>query len=454
MNVFRRTVVRAQLHEHSGALFTFLARAWASGAGLVLVLLVTTHLSAAEQGYFFLFQTMLQFQFLVELGFAVVLTQFVSHEWAHLALRGGVVEGDPAARARLAGLMRLARRWYWSAGAGFFVLSAPVGVLFFSVGSEGDVAWQAPWLALCGAQAVALLYTPLPALLEGTGDVARSQRTLLIANIVAGVGAWLALLGGLGLWAPPVQVGLRALVALALLLPATRPLRHVHASTEDTAQAGGWRPAFFRQQARIAASWSAGLLMFQSLTPIAFAVQGAVVAGQVGVLVQAFSAVNQLGSAWLTAAQPRMGHLGSLGRFAELRALIQVTLLRCVGTAALLAGGVFGGLTLLHWLRPEQAERFGTLPMAAAFLGTGVVLQVSNVWTAAVRFQREEPFVIVAWVSALAVVVSNFALGYAAGGTGIAIGFLFVIGVVLVPCVGVITRARLRALTRREYLAS
>ncbi|MDP2326916.1 MAG: hypothetical protein Q8M79_02395, partial [Dehalococcoidia bacterium] len=143
--------VRHHAREHSGALFAFLARGWASGAGLVLVLLATTRLSPAEQGYFFTFQTLLFFQFFLELGFAVVLTQFVAHEWAHLHLDGGRVEGDPMARARLAGMVRLARRWYAGASAGFLILGAPAGALFFARRGEGGVEWLAPWLALCVA---------------------------------------------------------------------------------------------------------------------------------------------------------------------------------------------------------------------------------------------------------------------------------------------------------------
>ncbi|MCA9847263.1 MAG: hypothetical protein KC472_04780 [Dehalococcoidia bacterium] len=436
-----RAQIARQLSEHSGALFAFLARGWASFAGLVLVLLATTRLDAAEQGYFFTFQTLLQFQFLLELGFAVVLTQYVSHEWAHLHVEGGHVEGDPAARARLAGLIRLARRWYLGVSVGFLVIAAPAGAGFFAWRGEAGVDWLLPWLALCGAQAIAIHYTPLPSMLEGTGDVARSQRSLLTANIVAALGTWAALLGGAGLWAAPVQVGLRALVALALLLPATRVLRHIPVAAEEIrAHEPEWRDAFRRQQIRIAASWAAGLLMFQSFTPIAFAVRGAVVAGQVGVLVQAFHAVNQLASAWLTAAQPQMGRLGSLGRIEELRHLVRVTLSRSLGTALLLASASFAALGLLEWLRPEYAERFGSLWMAAGFLTAAVVLQVTNVWTAVVRFQRQEPFVMVMWVSSALVAASNLILGSLWGGTGIALGFLVVFAVVVAPWVGYVKR--------------
>lgn len=449
MNAWRRSPSVGSFRPHSGVFFTFLARGWASVAGLGLVVLATTRLTAGEQGYFFTFQTLLQFQFFFELGFAVVLTQFVSHEWAHLRFQDGVVVGDESARLRLAGLTRLARRWYVGVAVGFVTLGGPLGAAFFAWRGEAGVDWVGPWFVLSMAQGLAIFYTPLPSLLEGIGDVARSQRTLLTANVVASLGAWGALLAGLGLWAMPLQVGLRAGIALALLLPATRALRGIEVdASEVRAYEKEWRPAFLKQQMRIAASWSAGLLMFQSFTPIAFAVRGPVVAGQVGVLVQAYHAVNQLASAWLTAAQPRMGHLGSLGRFEELRVLVRATIWQCMVAATVLALGVFAGLVLLTWLSPEYSARFGSLWMAAAFLTAAAILQLSNVWTAAVRFQREEPFVGVAWVSAAAIMVSNLVIGYAAGGTGMAIGFLLVVGLLLSPSIVWIADRRLQVLSR------
>jgi hypothetical protein len=164
--------------------------------------------------------------------------------------------------------------------------------------------------------------------------------------------------------------------------------------------------------------------MFHSFTPIAFALQGAVVAGQVGVMMQAFHGMNQLASAWLTAAQPRMGHLGSLRRLEELRGLMRTTLVRCTATATMLAAGIFGAIVLLHWWRPEQAERFGGPGMAAAFLAAAVLLQVSNVWTAAIRFQKLEPFVALAWIGAMLITGLCVLLGLMLGGIGFGLALL------------------------------
>ena len=424
------------LGKETAALYAFAAQAWAAASGLVLLLLATSQLTPSQQGYFFTFSSLLLVQSLIDVGFAVVLTQFVSHEWAHLRLEGGRVVGDDRAAPRLASLLRLGLRWYGVVAVALLVGLGVGGHLFFTLSPYADAAvdWTAPWWTLCGATALAALAVPLSASLEGTGQVAANQRSLLLANVMAGLAAWLALLLGAHLWSVVVLVGVRALLAHAQLIPAAWPLLRLTRELPEGPSVG-WRTEFWPQQWRIAASWAAGLLMFQSFVPIAFQVQGPVLAGQVGVLTQAFRAVNQLGSAWLTAAQPEMGHLAALGRADDLRTLVRTTVQRCVATAAVIALSAFAFIAVLEVARPRYAERFGDLLSVATFVGIAVALQLSNVETAAIRFQKSEPFVMVSWIAAVALVVSNVLLGYAFGTRGIGLGFMAVTLCLLIPWV-------------------
>ena len=105
-----RGVLRSHLAAHGGALYAFLARLWATLMWLGLIALVVARLSPEVQGYFFTFSSLLLLQVFLEVGFPVVLLQFVSHEWAFLRFGPrGQIEGSPAAAARLASLVRLCR---------------------------------------------------------------------------------------------------------------------------------------------------------------------------------------------------------------------------------------------------------------------------------------------------------------------------------------------------------
>ncbi len=430
-----RELVHSQLAAHGGAFYAFLARLWASVLWLGLIALVVARLSPEVQGYFFTFSSLLLLQVFLEVGFGVVLLQFVSHEWAFLRFGpGGQIEGSPAAAARLASLVRLGVRWYVAVALALFILLGTGGHLFFASSSASGVAWVKPWWLLVTAQACSVLLVPQSTFLEGSGQVALNQRNLLVANVCAGLAAGTALLLGGGLYAIVLLVGVRAAVAHALILPAAFPFLRLWRlpGTEDRID---WARQFWPLQWRIGLSWMTGFLMFQSFTPAAFWVQGPGAAGQVGIMVQAFHAVNQLGSCWLTAVQPRMGHLAARTNLVALRALVRETLRRSFATALLLAAAAFFLIAGLQHFVPRYGVRFGDLLAAGVFLAVAVSLQLSNVETAAVRFRKREPFVLASVASAVTVVASNLLLGYAFGARGMALGFAAVIVLMMLPWV-------------------
>src|SRR4051812_30034641 len=101
------------------------ARLWGSCAGLITTILVGTFFSAAMQGYYYTFSSVLAFQVFAELGLSGVLIYYASHEWGQLALdRQGRLTGDGDARSRLVSLGRFAFKWYAITAAVFTVAVA------------------------------------------------------------------------------------------------------------------------------------------------------------------------------------------------------------------------------------------------------------------------------------------------------------------------------------------
>lgn len=420
------------------SLWSLLGRVWSVVAGLLILALATTVLSPATQGYFFTFMGLMTAQTVLEVGFAAVLAQFSSHEWSALrAGEDGRVTGPTEARARLGSLIRLAQRWYLFVGVAVAVVLGLGGSLLLASQGDTGVAWVTPWWLLIGAQALVVQTLPLSGLLEGCDRVTSSQRSLLTANVLATSASALALALGAGLYALALAAGVRAVVALSLQLWHARDilaLRHCR----DPDHSIGWRGEFLPQQWRIGLSWMAGFAMFQSFTPIAFAVGGPVVAGTVGVAAQAFLITQGLGLAWVTASQPRFGTLAARGDVEGLRAIARQTLLRSGVTAALVAALGWGTAAAITVVAPDYGERFGGLLPLGIFLLCAVLLQISNVETSAVRFRKREPFVASSVAGAVLVVLSSAWLGSRYGATGIALGFLAVLALMLLPWVHVL----------------
>src|SRR5664280_183412 len=128
--------------------FTVLARGWSVLAGIVTVLLIARFLTAAEQGYYYTFSSLVALQVVFELGFSFVILQLAAHERAELSfLPDGRVEGDAVAHSRLASVLQKAVRWYSVVGLLMTVALLPTGLYFF--GAQQDlhavVGWRVPW---------------------------------------------------------------------------------------------------------------------------------------------------------------------------------------------------------------------------------------------------------------------------------------------------------------------
>lgn len=422
-----------------GTVYTFINKAWSILSALVFIVLVIHTLTPELQGYYFTFLSLLILIHLADGGFGTVLTQFCSHEWAHLRFdENGAVTGSADAKSRLASLIKVGFRWYRGAVFVFFLVLGVGGHIFFATqpGSE-FVDWQLPWWLLAGSAALCLLLVPVFSLLDASQQVALNQRNQLAANVVGSIAGWATLWFDGGLYAVPMVFAGRAILGHALNTVAARSLLRLR-STEFNGPQVDWRHEFWPQQWRIFASWTAGFFLFQSFALIAFKFSGPVAAGQIGIMVQAFHAVNQLASARLAVDQPRMGAMAAIGDMAGLRALVRRAITRNIMTAAPLALASVGAVIAVQRFDPEIGQRFGNLPAFILFVGVAVLYQVANVETAAIRFQKKEPFVTSSYVSAALVLLGNVTVTIHADASWMAAVFAAVSLFLLLPWVHII----------------
>src|SRR5215467_1686384 len=188
--------------------FTVLARIWASGAGLVTVVLIARFLSPAEQGYYYTFGSLVALQIVFELGFSFVILQLASHERARLSIsRDYDITGGSIAHARLASVLQKSVRWY-SIGAVLVAATLiPSGFYFFSTHQHAEtVAWHLPWYCEAAMAALNFQLDPMLSFLEGCGYVSQVARLRFMQSIAGSLLAWVTLASGHGLFAPSMML--------------------------------------------------------------------------------------------------------------------------------------------------------------------------------------------------------------------------------------------------------
>ena len=388
--------------------YSLVNRLWGAVSGLVMIVLVGIFTSGSIQGFYYTFNSLIYMQVFVEMGLGIAIVQLIGHEMAHLSHGPcGIIIGDEGAKQRLNSLVRFAGIWF-SIGSGLIlVLMCATGLLFFVYfGKDQLDPGQLPrvlvaWVLVASGVSANLVVNAALFVVEGSGNVASAAQVRLKQGIVGTSAAALILACGGGLFAVSVQMILVPLVGAVLLIRRHRKMLVDLWFFRSAHDGLNWRVDVWPFQSRIAISWLSGFFALQLFSPLTFALVGATEAGQVGMSIQIFSALNGLFIVLITARTPTFIKMIALGQRNELhrqfrRAFVQsMTML----LAAMLALPIV--LYLGTLLLPQLPERLVPWPYLLALALTCLGNHILFAQAAFLRAHRREPFVLLSSASGI-----------------------------------------------------
>jgi O-antigen/teichoic acid export membrane protein len=427
----RRVLNRLEVNR---AVFYALAlRGWQLVGGAVSMLLISLFFTEAVQGYYYTFTSLVAVQSFFELGLATVIVTVASHEWARLRLNDkGEPEGDPHSLSRLAGLARFVTAWYGLVCLLFVAAVGAAGIVYFTHYGSQTIAWTAPWVSLVVLSGVVLWMTPLVAILEGCEQVGVVNRFRLIQAVAANVAVWVALVGGVGLWALVAAAAARLVCDAVLLGVRYRPFFRGLLQT-GAGSSLDWRREVWPMQWRLAISSVVGYFAFAFFTPVIFSYQGDAAAGRFGMTWTLVTVLHSAAIAWVHARAPLFGVLISRGDYAELERVYQ-RLFR-VSLLLLIAACVFFWMLIaaLDQFDVWLADRLLPPLPTALFLAAIVLHHIPCCQNFYLRAHRREIMVWQNVVSSLSIGLLVWLLGSRYGATGVAAAYLAVRAIITVP---------------------
>lgn len=405
--------------------FAVLGRAWSALAGLVTLVLMTRCLSPEQQGYYVTFGSVLATAVFFELGLALVLMQFASHERAGLDwTAAGTLDGDPAAKRRLASLLQMSAKWYAIIGAVFVGFLLPLGLGFFGRHGSAAMNWQAPWVWIICVSGASLALMSVVAVLEGCGLIAEIVRLQMWQNIAGSLLLWFALLHHWGLYAVPVTNTVSLVSTLLWLGLSQRRLVLDLFRTPVQGASVSWRNEIWPLQWKVALSCVSGYFVFQLFNPILFATHGAAAAGQMGLSITVLMTVGAVAMSWVATKAATFGALIVRREFAALDRLFFPCLWQSWGLVSVLAALVWAGDFALHQAGLPLSRRFlSPLP-----LGLLALVTVFNHGIGAeaiyLRAHKREPYMVLSLISASLVGLFALLLGKPFGATGMMLAYV------------------------------
>ena len=403
-------------------------RVWAVVAGPISALLIATRFTPTVQGFYYTFGSILALQTFAELGIGVAVTQFASHEWAHLRVGAtGAIEGDATALSRLASLTRIAMKWYSIVAVLVMVGLSIAGHVFFSRSpAQQDVNWQLPWITLCLLSGINMFTIAIWSLLEGCNQVSNVYLFRLLQGVVNTVVVWAAIFLGAGVWTASVMT-CASLIYAGLFL--RRNYWHFFRSLLSTVPTGArvdWKTEMLPFQWRIAVSWISGYFIFQLFTPVLFHYHGPVIAGQMGMTWSLVSVLSGVGSAWISPRVPQFGIFIAQKRYAELDRLFWRLMVIVISISILGGAAIFTLVLALNHYHHRLANRLLPPLPTGLFLLATIVYAGCGPMAAYLRAHKKEPLLFVSILMGVLAGLSTWLLGKYYAAFGMAIGYLAV----------------------------
>lgn len=286
-------------------------RSWLTLSGAATVFIVPHTLSSIEQGLFFTFLSLAAIQSIFEAGITSAFFNYVAHERAILTNTSPFPTDAERHRSevRILCLLKMARYWFIILAIAFAILVGGFGYLFIDSSLQREqlsLAWETPFFILIFSISLALHNLSKIPVLEGYGLISNVARFRLRSSVLSSVVMWTIMASGGGVWA--LAIGYAAQSA-AMSWQTSESYKKLHLPIVSPSHISGdsrlhWRRDILPLQSRLAASYFLGYFIAQAVVPYVLYSQGAMVAGQIGLMLSIFSALASILASYMYAEAP------------------------------------------------------------------------------------------------------------------------------------------------------
>jgi hypothetical protein len=285
--------------------------------GPITIAFIIMFLDVSQQGVWYSFISLAAISVLAELGFTLIVTQFVSHEYAHLRFYKGFIIGRRDNSEKLFSLIRYAFKFYIVVIPIAFILMTIWGYYILSP-ELSDYLYA--WYCYSFISAMQLFVSLMQSIYQGLDKVAIIYRHKTIGTISLVFITLPLLFLEFNIWAL-VFSSLISLVIMSTLLYIDGCKFWVQALRCKIKKHYAWFQDIIVLQGKYAVSWLSGFLAFHLLVPFTLKYHGAEIAGQLGLTISLLSNIKGISSAWLESKIPKFNIMVSRGLKQEISLL-------------------------------------------------------------------------------------------------------------------------------------
>ncbi|WP_200980069.1 lipopolysaccharide biosynthesis protein [Echinicola sp. 20G] len=401
---------------------------WAILKGPISIFFIIKYLLPNQQGLWFTFINLGALKIFAELGFTMIITQFVSHEFANINDFDKKLGTNDSGLSKLVSLIRFSLKFYLKIVPIAILIMIVVGYFYFRNESK-DVFFAWIFSSIVGGSS--LLISVFQGIYKGIGKVKEVQKNLFLGSIAMGVGNWVLLIFKFNIWAL-VFGNLAGILIMGINLYARDTKFWSTVLNYNLTKKYNWFSEIIGLQWRYAISWASGYFIFNLIVPVLYKFESAEVAGKYGLSMRVISAFIGISQAWITTKIPQFNFLVAQDKFRELNSFFKKSLIQSFMIQILFSLFIVLGLYVLSFWS-EIGYRFLSLKYIVVLLLIQIPMQIVNCFAIYLRAFKKEPFVIYSLVNAFSMLIASFLILPEFGFNGMLIFLLLVYWLGLLP---------------------
>lgn len=359
--------------------------------GPVSLYFILKYLTPLEQGQWYTFGSLAALTILAELGFSTIITQFISHEVAHLQIENHRLVGNNNSIERTIGIARFSIRFYMLIVPIAIFILAIIGYFYFK---NETIQVIIAWFIFSVVGGLTLFLVLMQSIYQGLDKVTPMQINVFLVTLAQSFFNWAMLIFGYGLWSLVIGNLIGLLIAGILLFITAIPF---------------WKQIFYQPiknkynflketlplQGKFAVSMISAYFTLYFIIPITYKYIGKVEAGQLGISISLINAVSGISLAWITTKVPKLNILVSKKKYDELDELFNKALKQGLIAFTLLSIIFFIFFKLFLSYVPSFATRFLPFNLLILLMLPQFIYVIINFYTFYLRAFKQEPLM---WV--------------------------------------------------------
>lgn len=359
--------------------------------GPLNIFIILKFLTLEEQGFWYTFTNLSALTILADLGFASIITQFVSHEVAKLKINDGIISGDKFQLDRFYSLIHFSINVYlYITIAAELILLVGGYVVFYN--SENNSIFIA-WVIYSLISSLGLFLSLFQSIYQGLDKVKTVQQNGLLYSIISTFIIWICLVLNLNVWSLIIGSFISVPIAMFFLYSDNKSFWiQIFNYRQNSAH------SFFKEvlplQFKYSISFASSYLVTYLYVPTIYKSIGGAEAAKFGMTLAILGVISLVSINWLMTKTPKMNMLVSQGKLTELNKLFKQSFLNSVLFYILISVMFLMFVYTLQKFNFQYKDRFLDFNKTLIFLICNLIALITTSFSTYLRTFKKEPFVI------------------------------------------------------------